>query len=55
MLFRLNGDLILEIPEGWELPEGDVEMWKDGDALVIRPARQDDQPGGSIDHPLHLP
>jgi virulence-associated protein VagC len=54
-LFRLSGDLVVEIPEGWEFPEGDVEMWKDGDALVIRPARQEEQPSGSIDAPPRRP
>lgn len=48
-LIRLDGDLVLEIPADWEFPDGDVEMWKEGDRLIIRPARRDSAPTGSID------
>lgn len=39
-IFRLDGDQILEIPEDWEFSGDEVEVLKDEDRLIIRPAQE---------------
>lgn len=39
-IFRLDGDQILEISEDWEFSGDEVEVLRDEDRLIIRPAQE---------------
>ena len=38
-LFRFAGSQLVQVPEGFELPGEDAIMHKEGDRLIIEPAR----------------
>jgi virulence-associated protein VagC len=50
-LQRLDGDQVVDIPLGWEFPDGEALVSKDGDRLIIAPksVHPDRLDHGSID------
>lgn len=51
-VMRVGHDQIIEIPEDWEFPDGEVTISKSGDALVITQKMDDSTPADIASRPL---